>query len=590
MATFVVIILLVGLVMGAYQSRLLNNYFRGIASNQLVQQARNMELLISRIAVAPPSDSAIVRNLVSVISSVTSSRVLVTDTRGIILVDSSDGQLAGQQVSPQYLRNALGQGQIETFDFPTAGTDAVGAAVPWRTGSYITGAMIFIKPLSTVARQSTLEAARFMVRAGVLATIVALILSYFLASNITDPLRRMAQVARSISKGDFRQRVDIESKDELGDLAQAMNSMSREISVLVDNLTEEKEKLKALAEERQNMMSDISHDLRTPITSIRGFVEALQDGVIKDPEEQRRTLSIIHDESERLSRLVEDLFYLARLEAGDIPVEMAPLDFADVVRSSMNTVRPQSLEKNIDLRLTADEAVQSGKAMVLGSADRLARAVLNLLDNAIKYSPEGGRVDVSLGVASSNPPGNDGWPAGGTHPSTPSATRASAPGAIYDCESTAAYGTPTGTHASAPGTTHASALAAAQYGTPTGSHEGGPTAMQSSAPAAAHISAPSAAHNSPQTARTNSPGRVTLSVSDQGPGIPEEALPHIFERFYRADKSRARIKSSAGLGLSIAKFIVDQHGGTLSVESELGKGTTMRMQLPLIAANEPQRP
>jgi signal transduction histidine kinase len=114
--------------------------------------------------------------------------------------------------------------------------------------------------------------------------------------------------------------------------------------------------------------------------------------------------------------------------------------------------------------------------------------------------------------------------------------------------------------------------------------------MQSSAPAAAHISAPSAAHNSPQTARTNSPGRVTLSVSDQGPGIPEEALPHIFERFYRADKSRARIKSSAGLGLSIAKFIVDQHGGTLSVESDLGKGTTMRMQLPLIAANEPQRP
>ncbi len=480
MATFVVIILLVGLVMGAYQSRLLNNYFRGIASNQLVQQARNMELLIARLSVSPPSDTAVVRNLVSVISSVTSSRVLVTDTRATIIVDSSDGQLVGQTVASQYLMRTLRHGETETFDFPSAGTDAVGAAVPWRTGNFITGAMIFIKPLSAVARQSTLEAARFMLRAGLFAAAVALLLSYFLASNITDPLRRMSQVARSISKGDFRQRVDIDSKDELGDLAQAMNSMSREISVLVDNLTQEKEKLRALAEERQNMMSDISHDLRTPITSIRGFVEALQDGVIKDPEEQHRTLEIIHDESERLSRLVEDLFYLARLEAGDIPVEMAPLDFADVVRSSMNTVRPQSLEKNIDLRFSADDAASSGKAMVHGSADRLTRAVLNLLDNAIKYSPEGGKVEVTLTMVA--------------------------------------------------------------------------------------------------------PGCVILTVSDQGPGIPEDALPHIFERFYRADKSRARMKSSAGLGLSIAKFIVDQHGGSLSVQSETGQGTTMRMELPLTGA------
>jgi len=508
MATFVVIILLVGLVMGAYQSRLLNTYFRGIASNQLVQQARNMELLIARVSVAPPSESGVVRNLVGVISSVTSSRVLVTDTHGIILVDSSDGQLVGQVVASQYLSRTLRNGQTQTFDFPSAGTDAVGAAVPWRTGAYITGAMIFIRPLSAVARQSTLEAARFMLRAGLLATTVALLLSYVLASNITDPLRRMSQVARSISKGDFRQRVDIRSNDELGDLAQAMNSMSREISVLVDNLTREKEKLKALAEERQNMMSDISHDLRTPITSIRGFVEALQDGVIKDPEEQRRTLEIIHDESERLSRLVEDLFYLARLEAGEIPVEMAPVDFADVVRASMNSVRPQSLEKNIDLRFSANEAAASGKAMVLGSADRLTRAVLNLLDNAIKYSPEAGIVEVSLNVTGRN--------------------------------SVKADGTQDPTHI-----------------------------------------------NAQARAREAGSGYVTLSVSDQGPGIPEEAIPHIFQRFYRADKSRARIKSSAGLGLSIAKFIVDGHGGSLSVESETGRGTTMRMELPLIEAGEP---
>lgn len=506
MATFAIIILLVGLIMGAYQSRLLNRYFRSIASDQLVQQARNMGLLISRISLSPPSDSALTRSLVSVISSMTSSRVLVTDTRGVILVDSSNGLLVGQQVAPQYLRETLEQGQIETFDFPVAGTDAVGAAVPWRTGNYITGAMILVKPLSAVARQSTLQAARFMARAGILAMAVALALSYVLASNITEPLTRMAQVARSISKGDFRQRVDIDSKDELGDLAQAMNSMSREISVLVENLTQEKEKLKALNEERKNMMSDISHDLRTPLTSIRGFVEALQDGVITDPEEQKRTLEIIHDETQRLSRLVDDLFYLARLESGDIPVEMVPLDFADVVRSSVNAVRPQSIEKNLELRLTTDEGVRSGKAMVKGSADRLTRAVLNLLDNAIKYSPEGGIVEVSLSIAAESPGGPD--------------------------------------------------------------------------------EPPGATQGTPETQHASSRGRMVLTISDQGPGIPKEAIPHIFERFYRADKSRARMRSSAGLGLSIAKFIVDQHGGSISVESELGKGTTMRIELPLLTTAE----
>lgn len=479
MATFVVIILLVGLIMGAYQSRLLNAYFRGIASNQLVQQARNMESLISRFSSGPPSNTVATSHLIQLASSVTSSRVIVTDTRGVIVIDSQENQLVGQSVSSPVLSDTLRRGTTVTFDFPSAGADAVGAAVPWRTGPYITGALIFIRSVASVARQSTMEAARFMLRAGLLAATVALLLSYILASNITDPIRRMSQVARSISKGDFVQRVDWSSNDELGDLAQAMNSMSHEISILVDNLTQEKDKLRKLVEERQNMMSDISHDLRTPVTSIRGFVEALQDGVIKGEDEQKRTLAIIHDESKRLSRLVDDLFYLARLEAGEIPVEMAELDFADVVRSSMNAVSPQALEKQLDLRLSSDDAVTAGKAMVMGSSDRLTRAVVNLLDNAVKYSPEGGRVEVALNISQ------------------------------------------------------------------------------------------------------NDTREVTLSVTDQGPGIPPEDMAHLFERFYRADKSRARVKSSAGLGLSIAKLIVDQHNGRLWVESDVGKGSTFIMTLPV---------
>lgn len=97
---------------------------------------------------------------------------------------------------------------------------------------------------------------------------------------------------------------------------------------------------------------------------------------------------------------------------------------------------------------------------------------------------------------------------------------------------------------------------------------------------------PGATQGTPETQHASARGRMVLTISDQGPGIPKEAIPHIFERFYRADKSRARMRSSAGLGLSIAKFIVDQHGGSISVESELGKGTTMRIELPLLTTAE----
>ncbi len=152
MAAFVVIILIVGLVMGAYQARLLDSFFRRSAKNQLVQQARSMEAIIGRLRTSPSSDTTITRNLVSVASSVTGSRVLVTNAHGMILVDSENDQLLGQTVSSDYLSATLRNGLTETFDFPSAGTGAVGAAVPWRTGAHVTGALIFIKPLATLPK------------------------------------------------------------------------------------------------------------------------------------------------------------------------------------------------------------------------------------------------------------------------------------------------------------------------------------------------------------------------------------------------------------------------------------------------------
>ena len=493
---FIAIILLVAVTMGVYHFRLLEVFFRQAAAAQLAAVGPSVQRFLEQSGVVP-ADTAAIQQLVAYVAATTQSRVLVTDSRGVILVDTvTDGRsLAGETVPSNFISRTLRQGRIDTFDYATAGADALAVSVPWVTAGRITGSLVIVGSVRTAARQTALEVSRYVLRAAMLASGVALVVAYFMSSSITDPLRKMSKAARSISKGNFSERLEVKSQDELGDLAEAMNSMSGEISALIDSLTKEKEKLQSLMDERTNMMSDISHDLRTPITSIRGFVEALRDGIIKDEAEKSRTLNIIHEESERLSRLVDDLFYLARLEAGEIPAEMKHVDVAAVVRSTVETILPLAKQKDLDVSLSVDEdAAARFQFKATGSADRLTRAVLNILDNAVKYSPHGGQIRVALSVDAGS---------GGLSANVP------APGG---------------------------------------------------------------------------PLRAVISVSDQGPGIPEPDIAHIFERFYRADKARSRAKSGAGLGLSIARFIVEQHHGSLWVESTVGQGSTFFIAIPLQGA------
>ena len=476
MVTFVAIILLVAVIMGVLQYRLLEGYFRQAVASQLAAFGPRIQTLIEAVNI-PAADNVLVRQLASAAAAITQSRAVVTDARGYVLIDTAEGALLTGETLPTTLLSRVLKGRIEVFDFPTAGPDAIALALPWISGARITGALLLVRSVRAAARQITADISGVVLRAALLASAVGAIVAYFLSLTITGPLQKMAQAARAISKGSFKEKVDVESTDELGDLAQAMNSMSDEISALIDSLTKEKEKLSALIVERTNMVSDISHDLRTPVTSIRGFVEALRDGIIKDEAERAHTLDIIHEESERLARLVDDLFYLARLESNEAPVEMTEVDLVALARRAVETVTPLAMDKELGITVATDDTVTPlGQLKVVGSPDRLTRAVLNLLDNAIKYSPRGAEVKTTLRVDGDN---------------------------------------------------------------------------------------------------------AVLSVTDQGPGIPDDEIPRLFERFYRADKARSRAKPGAGLGLSIAKLIAEQHGGSVRVESEVGRGSTFSILLPL---------
>jgi two-component system sensor histidine kinase ResE len=233
------------------------------------------------------------------------------------------------------------------------------------------------------------------------------------------------------------------------------------------------ERVRTAYELQRNFVGDVSHELRTPLTSIEGFTQALLDGVTSSPEEQRRSLEIINQESKRLVRVLRDLLLLSQIDAGEIHPDIRQADLVDVMRKLESIYAARAEETGTGLRVEPPR-----RALTLFTdPDRLERVLTNLLDNAFKYAAAtGGTVVLSAAVQADS---------------------------------------------------------------------------------------------------------VEISVSDNGPGIPPEVLPHIFDRFYRVEKSRAQKHGGSGLGLSICKELVWTLGGTIKVSSQPGRGTTFSLTLPI---------
>jgi signal transduction histidine kinase len=219
-----------------------------------------------------------------------------------------------------------------------------------------------------------------LLEAGAIGALVALALAVLVARSIALPLQKMAAVAQGIARGDHSLSAPVSGPDEVRALGQSLNQMSTQVQ--------------ATQEAQRDFLANVSHELKTPLTSIQGFAQAMLDGAADSPEAIQRSANIIYTEADRLRRLVEGLLDLARLDVGLRTLNRAPLDLRFVLSAVLEKFSLRAKEKGVAL---TGELPPTLPAMV-GDADRLAQVFTNLLDNALKHTPAGGRVTLSAAV------------------------------------------------------------------------------------------------------------------------------------------------------------------------------------------------
>jgi len=363
-------------------------------------------------------------------------QIILTDTNGVVVADSQ-GDLVGEQY------HTLAPGMP--------------LSPPWQES--IPGT-IYISPGPASGFPSPLNLSqainRFLFWGALLAIAIAFLFTFFLSRRISAPIRALTVAARRLGQGDLSQRVQFKDKGETGELAQAFNSMASDL-----------ERVEQL---RRNMIADAAHELRTPLSNIRGYLEAIGDG-LKEPD--AKSIGSLDEEAVLLSRLVDDLQELSLAEAGELQLTCQAEDIVKLIKQTVSAKQTQAAEKEILVSTSLPEGLPS----VNIDSYRIGQVLRNLLENAIAHTANGDSIEVTAEKQSN-------W--------------------------------------------------------------------------------------------------VKVSVADTGEGIPAEDLPNIFERFYRVDKSRTRATGGGGLGLTIAKRLVEAHGGKIEAQSELGKGSCFSFSIPIL--------
>ena len=293
--------------------------------------------------------------------------------------------------------------------------------------------------------------------AGGVAFLASVVAAGLLARSITRPLHQITVASEEMTRGHYDQQISAHGGEEVTRLARAFNEMAREVSNSNRTL--------------RDFLANVSHELKTPLTSIQGFSQAMTDGSVQEQEDLIEAARIINDEAVRMRSLVDDLLYLSQVDSGEVTLEGDQIDPNELLTATEEHFRRRAEQGGVEVSVQTVTVPQ-----IEADGRRLEQALANVVDNALRYTASGGRITLRSSVSA---------------------------------------------------------------------------------------------------------GRVQLAVHNNGPAIPPEAMPQIFERFFQVDSNQARAEGNTGLGLAITKEIVEAHGGTVGVTSTVEQGTQFLVDLPL---------
>lgn len=389
-----------------------------------------------------------------VIASSTDTLIVILDSNGKVVVSSGEEQ--DIKINKEFVQGVL-KGKTVKYIGNLGGlfnTTVLTVGVPMKQGENIFGGVLLSMPVPEINHIRSEIMLRFMIIVGVV-LLFAAIFTYIMSKRITTPLKTLNNAAKSIAIGDYERRVELDVTNEIGELGETFNYMA--------------DAIERHETARTSFLANIAHELRTPMTTITGFVEGIIDGTIP-PDRHEQYLTIVLDESKRLSRLVNDLMDMNKFEQGKFNIEMREFDINEMIRLHIIKMEKRITDKDINLTVN----FETDNLQVYADKDSIQRVLINIMDNAVKFTQNGGFIDIRTGIAD---------------------------------------------------------------------------------------------------------GKVFVSVQNSGEGIDKEDIKHIFDRFYKSDKSRSLDKTGVGLGLYIVKSIIAAHRERIWAESEPGEYTRFNFTL-----------